>query len=206
MRSTGADEGHECGNRPFAHVRVAGCGQGDQAAAPALEVERRGAVHEGDVRAGRALEREPLVSLAARPRQRGTVRLRRVRGGQQARRRLVVVPDRPQPIDRTGQSELGGSQAGHEVTAPCAAGLLHGSEDRVHRRVAAGDALRGDRLSGHDAVPLEKGDGQRVPALGRAALLAHEIGHHRPAPRGPRRPEGHEPAGARRRLRSRARQ
>ena len=66
-------------------LRVVGGGQGLERGAAALQVQRRDPVDEHDVRAGRALERPAVVVAAARPRQRGAVRVGRIGRREQVR-------------------------------------------------------------------------------------------------------------------------
>ena len=133
--------------------------------AAAIEVERGDAVDEHHVRARRPLERPPVGLAAARPGDRGAVRVGRIGGGQEVDRaapprRSAGVAHRPQPLDRAGQRELGGAEPVDEVAAPDPAGLLERPQDRVDRREPAVDPLARDRLAGHDAVPVEQGEGR----------------------------------------------
>ena len=72
-------------DRSGGHLRIGRCGgQRQQPTAATLHVERRLAADQHHVRAGRALQRQPVGPLSPRPRQRGAVRLRRIGGGQHA--------------------------------------------------------------------------------------------------------------------------
>ena len=70
----------------------------------ALEVERRDPVDEHDVRAGRPLERPPVGLAAARPGQRGAVRVGRIGGGEQVDRRLAAAARRGSRTARSRSS------------------------------------------------------------------------------------------------------
>ena len=176
----------------------------------AVDVDDGGAVDQGHVRAGRPLERAPIGVAATRPREGGAVRVRRVGGRQElhdptavARQLARLVAHRPQPIDRARERELCGAQPVDEVAAPDPAGLLHGAQDRVDGREPAVDRLARDRLAGHDAVPFEEGEGQRMGALGAGdggrlvGQVVRRVADQRPSTRGLRRPEGGQPAGSR---------
>ena len=71
--------------------RVVGRRERLERGAAALQVQGRDPVDEHDVGPGRALERTAVGLAAARPRQGGAVRVRRVGGGQEVDGRLARV-------------------------------------------------------------------------------------------------------------------
>ena len=157
-----------------------------QPASAALEVEHRVPIDEHDVRAGRALQRQPLVALG---RGQASAAPYGCAGSVAARTRTVafVVADRPQPVDRAGQRELRRPEAGDEVAAPRSARLLHGAQHRVDRCVAAGDPLGRHALAGDDSVALEQ-RGRRGRGRARSAFAPRPTrsatSDQRPAARG----------------------
>ena len=73
-----------------------------------------------------------------------------------------------QPLERSRLGELQAAEAGHEVAAAHAAGLLERLQDRVDRGEAARHALEGHRVARQHAVAREQLLGERLGALGRA--------------------------------------
>ena len=67
----------------FSDLGFVGRRQGLERPAAALEVQHRNAVDEDDVGSGRPLERPPIVLAATRPRDRGAVRVGRIRGSEE---------------------------------------------------------------------------------------------------------------------------
>src|SRR6185503_21359914 len=107
-----------------------------------IQVERGSPVDEHDRRAGGTLELAPVGVTAARPGDGRAVRVGGVRRGEEVDERLVArrlrrVADGPEAIQRAGEGELRGTEAGHEVAAPDAPGLLEGTEHRVDGGEAA---------------------------------------------------------------------
>ena len=89
--------------------------------------------------AGGACERAAVGVAAAGPRERGPVRIRRVRGSQEVDRRAFAgdrrgVPRSAEPVDRSGERELRRAEALDEVATPDATGLLERPEDRIDGR------------------------------------------------------------------------
>src|SRR5439155_21025396 len=127
--------------------------------AAAVDVERRLAVDERDVRAGRALERPSIVAAAARPGDGGTVGIGRIGRGKEidvALARGAAVTHGAQPVDRTRECELGGAESLDEIAAPDPARFLECAEGRLDRAEAAFEALGRDSLTGDDSVPVEQ--------------------------------------------------
>ena len=118
----------------------------------------------------------------------GAVRVRGIGRGEHlddARPGVVVARGgafRAQPVDGGGEGELGASQPLYEIAPTDTAPVLHLAQDGIRRGEAAGDLLRGDRVAGHDPVPLEQADHARVAALG--------LGWRRSTGEGDRRRDG----------------
>ena len=160
-------------------------------------------------------ERRPLpehrdrVRTAGRTTGRGgpgqgrTVRLRRIGGREDDRRRGTIrvqfdVDDLAcgaQPFDRAGQRELGGAEAGDEVAAPRLPALFQHFEDAVHRGVPALDAFGEDRFTRDDTVALEQLERLRVCSFGRGRYRFEERLDETPPTGAGRRPEPGQPSG-----------
>ncbi len=108
--------------------------------------------------------------LALRPGERGAVGVRGVGGREDDGERRVGVglPEGAEPVEGAGVRELQAAEAGHEVAAADAAGLLEGLQHRVDGREPARDLLEGDRVAGEDAVALQQLLGERLHPLGGA--------------------------------------
>src|SRR5207248_3781582 len=92
-----------------------------------------------------------------RPRQRGTVGLRRIRGGDHERTLVAGrLTELAQPLDGAAERELRTAEALDEVAATAEAESLERSQLAVHRSVAAGNPFRPHRVARDDAVPLEQ--------------------------------------------------
>ena len=123
-----------------------------------------------------------------------------------ARRALVAVAHRAQPVERAGKRELGCTEPVDEVAAPDPTRLLERAEDRVDAGEPALDPSADDRLAGQHAVPLEQGraPGRGVARSGRRASTG-STSDQRPAASGgpsavrrpgrPRRAPAPEPDG-----------
>ena len=114
-----------------------------------------------------ALQRQPLVIGATRPRDGGSVRLRRIgRGEDPDAVRLPVVARGAQAINRPGKRKLRGAQAGDEVAAPRAPSLLHGPQHRIDRRGALvkREDLPTDQLEKEKEIYRAQFAGQNKPA------------------------------------------
>jgi hypothetical protein len=116
----------------------------------------------------------------------------------------------PHPVHRSGQRELSGAQALHEVAAAAVPGLLHRAQHRIQRAESAGHPLCRHCAPDDDAVPVEQRPGERVqpprlvglagrqqrpaaadrrrPAAGRDRAAAQRPSPGRPSPAGPARP------------------
>ena len=187
-------------------------GPGEQGAAAALDVQREAAVDQHHQRPRLASGAVPAALAAlgvdpVRPGQRGAVRVGGVGGGQRDRGRLRVGVDLgegAQPVDRPGGAELGGAEAGHEVAAAAAAGVLERGEHLVGGGEPAGQPLadhgaRGSpRRAGRAGARRRRGRGgsgrcrrreQRPAAggLGRAGARGHPARRRRSARGGGRR-------------------
>ena len=153
------------------HLRIIGRGERLERGSTAFEVQHSHTVHEHDVCAGGALQRSPVRLTAARPRQRGAVRVCRVRRRQDMNgtrgQRVGRLAYGPQPVEGARQGELRGTEPIDEVAAPDPAGILHRAEDRVDGAEATLDALGRDGLAGQDAVALEEREALRVEPFGR---------------------------------------
>src|SRR5437868_15164670 len=95
---------------------------------------------------------------ALRPRERGTIRLRRIRRRQHQRLRLVAVArtQLAQPLHRTAERKLRTPESLDEVAAPAGAERLERTQLAVHRAVAARDYLASDAVARHDPLPLQQ--------------------------------------------------
>ena len=139
-----------------------GLAQRNERTAAALDVERRLAAEQDDVRArdSRGPRAGPL-----RPRQRGAVGLRRV--GRREHERLlglaVLRLQLPQPLDRAAEGELRAAEPLDEVAAAAEAERLERLQLAVDRAVAARDALGADSVADDDALALEHQLGKRAP-------------------------------------------
>ena len=101
-------------------------------------------------------------ACAARPRQRGAVRLRRVRSGENQRVVGVAGAELPQPLDCTRQSELSAAEPFDEVAAATGADRLERAELPVDGPVPAGDALASDAVADDDPLPFQQQLGERA--------------------------------------------
>ena len=167
-------------------VRVVGRRKGLERAPAAFEVERRDPVDDDHGCPRGTLERPAVVLAAARPRERGAVRVGRIGGGEDVDRwGIAVGGDRPaqcpQSLDRAGERELGRAEAVDEVAAPDPARFLERPQDRVDAGKAAVVAFGHHGLPDHDAVAVEEGEAERVEPLGRrAGRLARRATSGRP--------------------------
>ena len=168
--------------------------------AAAFQVERRDAVDEHDVGAGRALERPPVGLAAARPRQGGAVRVGRIGRGQHVdgRPRPAGRPARaPRAVDRARRPARTAPRRARRRSSRAGSGppprALEGPgrrrrtrPRRLRRRRPRGSARRAapaGRAPGRGAVPWRSASVDRLderPAAGRL-----------------RRPERGQPARAR---------
>ena len=159
--------------------------------AAALDVQRRGPVDEHDVGARGALEGSPIRLAPAWPRQRGPVRVGRVRGGQHVDRPLAVAARRLAArlaIDRAPRPGRTGPRPGHPRSSragcgrppPSPAGSGRPPRTRrpsLRRRPPRGSRRRGGRAARwpwHAAVPCRDRRGAVIGATS----------DHRPAPSG----------------------
>ena len=155
-------------------LRIVGGGQHLERAPAALEVERGHPVDEDDVRAGGALQRR-----GGRPRRdaaRGCAAPYGFAGSAAASRWTARsagsargLAERPQPLDRAGEGELGRAETVDEVAAPDPAGLLQGAEHGIDRREPAVDALAGHAVAGHDPLAIEQRERRGVDPFRRRA-------------------------------------
>ena len=121
--------------------------------------------------------------------------MRRVGGGEHDGRLVVVViPLSAEPVDRAGDGELGGAEAGDEVAAAHLPPLLEGLEHGVHAGEPALGALPERRLAGEHAVALEQLERPGVGGFGGGRQRFEQRRHERPAPGAGRRAEPAQPA------------
>src|SRR5205814_4685642 len=113
---------------------ILGITERHERAAAALDEQRGLAAEEDDVCARNS--RSPC-SRSARPRERGTVGLRRVGGREDERLRLVALtrPQLAQALDRAGQRELRAAKSFDEVAAPAHAERLERAQLAIDRAV-----------------------------------------------------------------------
>src|SRR5438067_599057 len=116
--------------------------------------------------AGRARGARRAYPRATRPRQRRAVRLRGV-GGREHLHLVGPFAQLAEPLDRAAERELRAAETLDEVAAPAEPERLERAQLRVHRAVAARDALGADAVTGDDALPLEQQLRERAP-VGRA--------------------------------------
>ena len=164
-----------------------------QRAAAALDEQRRLAVDQHDVGAGRP--RRPAAGPRG-PRQRRAVRLSRIGGGQHDRLGLAArLAQVAQPLDGARQRELGAAEALHEVAAAGGPGQLERRQLAVQGAEPAADRLGPHGGSRHHAVALEQdlGPGPGPVGLGR---LAEQRRGRQPAAGDGRRRGGRAPAEA----------
>ena len=129
------------------------------------------------------------VALAAWPGQCRAVGIRRVGGGEHQRERFLRrLAEGAQPLFRARHRELRAAQAGDEISAASAAGVLHRLEHRVDGGKSAGNlfGLRG--FASDDPMPGEQRLRQRRGAFGRGPT---RFGQERPAPFAAWRRDGH---------------
>ena len=127
-------------------------GQGDQALAVALEVQRWLAVDQNQMGAADALELPGFW-----PAKRGAVRVGRIRRGENMNRwSFGRYAFGAQAINRPWQRELGRPEAFDKVTTPDLARFLHRAKHRVYRREPAWHAFAQHGLARDHAVSLEQ--------------------------------------------------
>ena len=90
----------------------------------------------------------------------------------------------PETVDRAGQGELGGAQAGDEVAPPDLTPLLELLEDRIDAGKATLDPLGEGHLPGQHAVALQQLLGPGEAHVGGERHRAAELVDQRP-PTGP---------------------
>ena len=154
------DEG---GQRKPQPLRI-GIPQRHERAAAALDEQGRPAAEQDDIGAGDASR---ACARPLRPRQDGSVRLRRIGGGEHERLVLVVLarPQLPQALDRAAERELGAAETLDEVAAPAKTERLERLQLAVDRAVAALDPLSADAVARDDPLPLEQELGERAAVL-----------------------------------------
>ena len=140
-------------------VRLA---QRHERAPAALDEQRCLSAEQDDVRARDARRAR---ARALRPRNRGSVRLRRIGRGEHERLRLVALAraQLAQALDRAGQRELRAAEPFDEVAAAADAERLEVAQLAVDGAVAAGDPLAAHAVARDDALALEQQLGQRTP-------------------------------------------
>ena len=138
--------------------------QRDERAAAALDEQGRPAAEQDDIGAGDASR---ACARPLRPRQDGSVRLRRIGGGEHERLVLVVLarPQLPEALDRAAERELGAAETLDEVAAPAETERLERLQLAVDRAVAALDPLSADTVARDDPLPLEQELGECAAVL-----------------------------------------
>src|SRR6266508_5964402 len=145
-----------------AQPRLVRLAQRHERAAAALDEQCRFTAEQHHVRACNA---RGARAGALRPRQCRAVRLRRIRGGQHERLRLVSLArtQLAQALDRAGRRKLRAAEALDEVAATADAQRLEIAQLAVHGAVAAGDSLAADAVARDDALPLEQELSESAP-------------------------------------------
>ena len=162
------DERSEGRPKPIG-IRLA---QRNERATSALDEQRRLAVEEHDPRAGDASRAR---TGATRPRQGGSIGLRRVGRSQNERQGLIGVL--AQALDRSRQRELRSSKAFDEIPAPAHAQGLEVSQLPVHRRIATGNSFAANPVAAALVVVTE-GRTVYVPTFG--SDVAGALGYSSP--------------------------
>ena len=136
--------------------------QRHERAAAALDVERRLAAEQDDVRA-RDARRARAGALRPRAAPRRTAAPDRRRRARAAPGSSSGLAQLAQPLDGAAERELRAAEALDEVAAAAEAERLERAQLGVDGAVAAGDALGADAVAGDDALPLEQQLGERAP-------------------------------------------